>query len=83
MYAAEDATQDAITVGELCEAIASGRLSATVRDGHYEVTIGDVRRLGREDASVDGILQRLRSRLFDAGIVEDIVPGGEDVGQPI
>jgi hypothetical protein len=78
-----DAIQNTITVGELCEALASSRVSASLRDGHYVVTVGEVRRAEREDASVERILARLRSRLLDASIVEDGVPGGEDIGQAI
>ena len=34
-----------LTIGELCEAIAEGRVDYTVRDGCYQVKPSDARRL--------------------------------------
>lgn len=45
---AEDTCADTnakLTIGELCEAIAEGRVDFTVRDGCYQVKPGDARRL--------------------------------------
>ncbi|HEU5439320.1 MAG TPA: hypothetical protein VFU88_08530 [Ktedonobacterales bacterium] len=42
-----------MTLAELCEAIADGRLSYSVSDdGQYEIRAGDVRRLGRGHSQV-------------------------------
>lgn len=45
--AAEAKYQYRVTLAELCQAIAEGRLPYTVSDGHYEVRAADVRRLRR------------------------------------
>lgn len=42
--AAEGKAERQMTYAELCQAIEEGRLSYTIRDGHYEVRAADVRR---------------------------------------
>jgi hypothetical protein len=69
-----------LTLGELCEAIESGRIAAVERDGMYEVTVGDARSLRRNADALKTTLDELRSRLlFDASRLEEIRPSGEDI----
>jgi hypothetical protein len=54
-----------LTVAELCEAIAEGRVGYTVRDGCYQVKSSDARRL-RLDLDDPLLDLSLRPEAFDA-----------------
>ncbi len=79
-----DMTHEQVTIGELCEAIMSGRVKAVVRDGHYEVKAVEIRGMQRSSAELFATLERLRPRLagdlaLDAGCLDEIRPCGEDI----
>jgi hypothetical protein len=77
--------QGPVTLGELCEAIASGRVSAEVRDGHYEVTAVEIRGMRRTPEVLMSMLEDLREHtaLLDPSGFEDIRPCGEDISEAI
>jgi hypothetical protein len=73
-------TDAPVTLGELCEAIKSGRVSAVVRDGHYEVKAVEIRGLRHSADALFATLERLRPELaLDACCLEEIGPGGENI----
>lgn len=79
-----DATHDPVTMGELCEAIMSGRVSSVVRDGYYEVKAVEIRGMRHSPEALFATLEQLRSRLpsglpLDTGCLEEIGPSGEDI----
>jgi len=75
-----DAMHDPVTMGELCEAIMSGHVSAVVRDGHYEVKAVEIRGMRHSPEALFDTLERLRTGLaLDTGCLEEIGPGGEDI----
>ncbi len=59
----QDGSQDPITLGELCEAILSGRVKADVHDGYYEVKAIEIRGMRRSPEDLLTTLQRLRPRV--------------------
>lgn len=72
--------EDPITMGELCEAIMSGRVQANVRDGHYEVKAVEVRGMRRSADALLRSLEHLRPQLpLDPGSFDQAGPCGEDV----
>jgi hypothetical protein len=75
-----DAAQEPVTMGELCEAIMSGRVSAVVRDGYYEVKSIEIRGMRHSPEALFATLERLRPRLpLETGRFEEIGPCGEDI----
>jgi len=82
---ARQGQQGPVTLGELCEAITSGRVSAVVRDGHYEVKAIEIRGMRRSPEALMSMLEELRPRggLLDPGGFEDIRPCGEDIPEPV
>lgn len=75
-----ETTQQPVTIGELCEAIMSGRVNTVVRDGHYEVQAIEIRGMRHSPKALMETLERLRPRLpLDAGCLDQIGPGGEDI----
>lgn len=63
---AEDARNEAsLTLAELCQAIAEGRVGYTVRDGCYQVKRTDARRLAL-DLDLPPLDFSMRPGLFDA-----------------
>ncbi len=79
-----DAMRDPVTMGELCEAILSGHVSAVVRDGYYEVQAVEIRGMRHSPQALFATLKQLRSHLppglpLDTGCLEEIGPRGEDI----
>jgi hypothetical protein len=75
-----DVMHDPVTMGELCEAIMSGRVLAVVRDGYYEVKAVEIRGMRRSPEALFATLERLRTDLpLDTGCLDEIGPRGEDI----